>query len=124
MQFNTPEPFKQDEASATTAASKTASFEEEEDKNINPEISKNSEVKSTLWQTLNERTCTLNPINHQSQTQNPNSATDRMDMDMDYENLNYILQKNVFRPNLVPSIPDPNSVSQKSIFFLYFFFQY
>ena len=112
MQFNTPEPFKQDEASATTAASKTASFEEEEDKNANSEISKNSEVKSTLWQTLNERTSTLNPINHQSQTQNPNSATDRMDMDMDYENLNYILQKNVFRPNLVPSIPDPNSVSQ------------
>ena len=113
MQFNTPEPFKQDEASATTAASKTATFnEEEEDKNANSEISKNSEVKSTLWQTLNERTSTLNPINHQSQTQNPNSATDRMDMDMDYENLNYILQKNVFRPNLVPSIPDPNSVSQ------------
>ena len=113
MQFNTPEPFKQDEASATTAASKTASFEEDHKNAINSEISKNSEVKSTLWQTLNERTSTLTPINHQPlQTQIPNSATDRMDMDMDYpDNLGYILQKNVFRPNLVPSIPDPNSVS-------------
>merc|ERR1712045_985666 len=30
-------------------------------------------------------------------------------MDMDYPDLSYILQKNVFRPNLVPSIPDPNT---------------
>ena len=111
MQFNTPEPFKQDEASATTAASKTASFESEFESNSNSE-SKNSDVKSTLWQSLNERTSTLSPINHQAQTQSPNSATDRMDIDdMDYPDLGYILQKNVFRPNLVPSIPDPNTVS-------------
>ena len=95
VQFNTPEPFKQDEASAN--ADNTIS----DDKLENSET---SDVKSTLWQTLNDRTSTSQKPPKSSQQPQP-TATDRMDMD--YQDVNYIIQKNVFRPNLVPSIPDP-----------------
>ena len=113
VQFNTPEPYKQSEASAIADNSL-----EDGDETLD---TSNSEVKSTLWQTLNDRTSTSQkpPKNSQS----PATATDRMDMDVDYsdlqdqelsyqpqlqpQDLSYIIQKNVFRPNLVPSIPDP-----------------
>ena len=77
VQFNTPEPYKQSEASAIADNSL-----EDGDETLD---TSNSEVKSTLWQTLNDRTSTSQkpPKNSQS----PATATDRMDMDVDYSDL-------------------------------------
>lgn len=91
VQFNTPEPYKQDEESANSE---------------NFISDKTEEIKSTLWQTLNDRTSTTSQRPTKKQ-QPQKMATERIDMD--YENdINYYHQ-DVFRPNLVPSIPDPHN---------------
>ena len=58
VQFNTPEPFKQDEMLATGN-----SIEEKKSEEIfQTSNNKLSEIKSTLWQSLNDRTTTTDTL--------------------------------------------------------------
>ena len=112
VQFNTPEPFKQDEMSASNSIEKSEEI-------FQTGSNKNSEIKSTLWQSLNDRTTTKRPIAKPLTTKTPSikMATERMDLD--YSDVNYYIQnnpQNVFRPNLVPSIPDPAGNNLNSFF--------
>ena len=112
VQFNTPEPFKQDEMSASNSIEKSEEI-------FQTGGNKNSEIKSTLWQSLNDRTTTKRPIAKPLTTKTPSikMATERMDLD--YSDVNYYIQnnpQNVFRPNLVPSIPDPAGNNLNSFF--------
>ena len=115
VQFNTPEPFKQDEMLATGN-----SIEEKKSEEIfQTSNNKLSEIKSTLWQSLNDRTTTKRPI-AKPLTKSPSikMATERMDLD--YGDVNYYIQnnpQNVFRPNLVPSVPDPAGGNNLNSFF-------
>ena len=95
VQFNTPEPFKQDEMSASNSIEKSEEI-------FQTGSNKNSEIKSTLWQSLNDRTTTKRPIAKPLTTKTPSikMATERMDLD--YSDVNYYIQnnpQNVFRPN-------------------------
>lgn len=98
VQFNTPEPYKQSKDSIQ------AGQEPKEP------------IKSTLWQTLNDRTTSKKPSKTTTISPKMHLATDRMDTNMDYmdqNSVNFYIQQNgqVFRPNLVPSVPDPNIFS-------------
>ena len=112
VQFNTPEPFKQDEIQASNSIEKSEEI-------FQTSNNKLSEIKSTLWQSLNDRTTTKRPI-AKPLTKSPSikMATERMDLD--YSDVNYYIQnnpQNVFRPNLVPSIPDPAGGNHLNNFF-------
>ena len=101
--YNTPEPFRQDEESALSYDSEDV---------------KSNEVKSTLWQTLNDRTTSKKPYKDSSYTTampKIKIATDRMDLDYpdNSNSVNFYINQhpgfepnNVFRPNLVPSVQD------------------
>ena len=95
VQFNTPEPYRQTEEAALNEVNKDE---------------KPGSVKSTLWQTLNDRTTSKKPANPTTNPLKIQTATDRIDMD--YSDISHYIQQNqnsVFRPNLVPSIPHPKN---------------
>ena len=77
MQFNTPEPYRQDEASAHASDN---SIEE-----TDADLSSGPSIKSTLWQTLNDRTTSRKPP--VTLTPKIKLATDRMDYN-DYTDTN------------------------------------